>query len=257
MSRTNFLLATICLALGFTLQAQTSSSAPAPKPKDWPEPVEDTMRFGLLLLDLFEYEASRNDGALRWDTTGWWGGDYNRVWVRSEGRRSTSSARTPAEGDLQLLYGRLISPFFDMQVGVRQREFGGRRDAASRIDLVLGLTGLAPYEFQLEPTIFIGRAGEFAAQLTAAQDILFTQRTVLQMRLETSAASRKDEDAAAGSGLNDLEVGLRLRHEILREFAPYVGVSWRGLFGETAQIARRDGARVAAGSVFGGIRAWY
>ena len=219
---------------------------------EWPSPIADTMRTGFLLFDLFEFRVGEGSDAIRWDVLGWYGGDRHRAWIKSEG----SSTRKAGDADVQLLYGYLIAPFFDFQAGLRyERQWGA--GSIGRSSAVLGLQGLAPYDFELEPAIFISEDGDISARLTATKDLLLTQRLILQPRLELAAAIQGVERFGVGEGLNDLEIGLRLRYEMYREFAPYIGASWMRSFGPTARLLRSEGEDTEAFQVSIGVRFWF
>lgn len=225
--------------------------------KNWPEPIEDSMRFGFLLFDQLEYRMKDSaDDTVRWDVQGWYGGDYNRLWMKTEGEWRTGGERG-GEAEVQALYSRLIAPFWDFQAGLRYDQFSGPGFDRSRGFAVLGLQGLARYRFELEPALFISQDGDVSARLTATYDILITQRLILQPRLDFDAAVQSAEKFGVGEGVNSLGLGLRLRYEIRREFAPYVGVHWLGRFGETADLARHGGGRADDIAVVFGVRLWF
>ena len=241
--------------------SETVSAYAAPQLKepvdskaDWPSPVMDSENFGLVLFDLLEYD-SRDSGLLTWDFVGWRGGDVNRLWIKSEGTQEFTSQKS-GEADLQLLYGKLVTPFFDAQIGARVEQTWGDKKA-SRVSAVLGIQGLALYLFELEAAVFVAEAGHLAGRLTASKDFYFTQRFILQPRFETNAASLRSENFETGSGFSDLELGLRLRYEIKREVAPYIGVNWKNLFGETADFSTRAGRKISEWNAVAGIRLWY
>ena len=218
--------------------------------RDLPPPVADQQQFGFLLFERLEYGR---DG-LRWDILGWRGGDVHRWWFKSEGDQSTRGRG--GEADVQLLRGRLISPNYDLQYGLRfEGQWGdGTR---GRAFAVIGLQGLAPYRYEIEPALFISQDGDVSARFTASYDLLLTQRLILQPRLETEAALQRVERFGVGSGLNDLELALLLRYEIRREFAPYVGISWKKSFGDTARFLRREGEDPSQFRLLAGVRAWF
>ena len=221
----------------------------------WPSPVSDSAFYSFLRFDLLEYQRD-TDGldALRWDLLGWFGGDYNRLWVKSEGRYAP---REDSEVEAQVLYGRLIAPFFDLQAGLRFDQRLRPGSDPTRVYAVLGLQGLAPYRFDIEPTLFISNKGKVSARLTATYDVLLTQRLVVQPRLETNIALQKDEALGSGAGVNDLDLSLRLRYEIRREVAPYVGFTWKESFGETHDLLTREGAHPAHLAFVAGLRLWF
>lgn len=221
----------------------------------WPSPVADSASYRFLRFDLLEYQRDTDAlDALRWDLLGWFGGDYHRFWVKSEGR---FAPREDTEVEVQALYGRLIAPFFDLQVGLRfdQRLRPGFDPA--RVYAVVGVQGLAPYRFDIEPTLFVSNTGQVSGRLTATYEVLLTQRLVLQPRLETNVAAQKDADLGSGAGLNDLDLSLRLRYEIRREVAPYIGFTWKESFGETHDLVVREGAHPAHLALVAGVRLWF
>jgi copper resistance protein B len=222
----------------------------------WPEPTADSANYSFLVTELLEYRESRAAGAVRWDIYGWYGGDVNRLWVKTEGLQDVSG---PGGGEQegQLLYGRLISPFFDLQAGIRFANRSGPGPNQSRTYAALGVQGVAPYRYSLEPTLFISQDGKISVRATATYDQQLTQRLILQPRFEFDAAVQKDRSFGVGSGLNKTELGLRLRYEIKREFAPYVGVSWTQSYGSTKRLARADGENTSLLSVVAGVRMWF
>lgn len=222
----------------------------------WPEPVADRMPFGSLLFDLLEYRTGEGTDFAPWDVLGWRGGDYQRVWFKSEGTRNFPS-RAGGDAEVQVLYGRLIAPFFDFQAGLRYDRQWGPGGSRGRALAAIGVQGLAPYRYEVEPTLFISQDGDVSARFTASQDILFTQRLILQPRFETNAAVQSVPRFGVGKGLNDVELGLRLRYEIRREIAPYVGISWKRSFGETATFMRADGGKAAVWQALAGVRLWF
>ena len=122
---------------------------------------------------------------------------------------------------------------------------------------MLGLQGLSLYRFELEAALFASDAGQISARITASKDFLFTQKTIAQLRVETNGAAKRSEKFENGSGLNDLTLGLRLRYEIKREIAPYIGVSWNNLYGGTADFRKGNGGETSELSAVAGVRAWY
>ena len=233
-----------------------TQSPPGTVGKNWPRPIEDRQRFGYLLVDQLEYRMKDGDDTMRWDVVGWYGGDYNRLWIKTEGEWRTSGERG-GEAEVQALYGRLIAPFWDFQAGLRYDQFSAAGFDRSRGFAVIGLQGLARYRFELEPALFISQDGDVSARLTATYDLLLTQRLILQPRLDFDAAVQSAEKFGVGEGVNSLGLGLRLRYEIRRELAPYIGVQWLRRFGETADISRRDGGRAADIALVLGVRLWF
>ena len=202
--------------------------------------------------DRFEYQRNEGSNGIVWDGQGWIGGDYNRFWVKTEGEY-LGETRKLEDAEIQGLYSRPISPYFDFQAGVRQDVQPGAR----RTFGVLGLQGLAPYWFEVDTALFISHEGDVSARVEAEYDLRFTQRLILQPRAELNFALQDVERLAIGSGLSTAELGARLRYEFKREFAPYVGVSWVRAVGATAGFARRGGETPSHLAVVAGVRFWF
>ena len=224
-------------------------SFPLP-PKEWPEPVMDTAPFSLLRLDRLE-QHFRNGADVRvWDAEAWFGGDYNKLWLKSEGEKTVGGPTE--EADLQALYARRVSPFWHLQAGLRRE----MKPSPAQNYGVLAIQGLAPYWFEVEASAYF-RGGEVSGQIEAEYDQLLTQRLILQPRIETNWSGSADPSRGVGKGINDVELGLRLRYEIRREFAPYIGINWTRKVGDTADLARSRGEDVKEHGVVVGLRIWY
>lgn len=226
----------------------------------WPSPVNDQARYLYTLVDVLEYRPSTGAGErtsdYRWDVEGWYGGDYNRVWFKSEGQRDTAF-KADYDVDFQLLYGRFIRKHYDLQMGsrVETQSFKGRN--VTRGFGVIGIEGLVPYNYDFESALFFDQNGKVSARLSFTKDMVLTQQLILQSRFETNAAIQRVEEFTTGSGLNNLELGVRLRYEIRRELAPYVGISFDRSFGETATLVREDGGTPEQIRFVMGVRAWF
>lgn len=181
--------------------------------------MDDTHRFGKVLLDQLEYRADRDGAALGWDAQAWYGGDYDKLWVKTEGERLGGLTR---DASIDVLGDRVIARWWEAQAGVRQ-DFGR---GPARTWLALGLRGLAPYWLDVEATFYVGDAGRTALRLKADYDLLLTQRLILQPYGELNFYGKTDPERGVRSGLDDLELSLRLRYEVRRELAPYVGMGW-------------------------------
>ncbi len=226
----------------------------------WPSPVNDQENRLFTLVDLLEYRPKMSAGEgtsdYRWDIEGWYGGDYNRVWFKSEGQQDTAF-KADYDIDFQLLYGRFLWKYYDIQVGGRMETQSFRGANVTRGLAVIGLQGLVPYNYEFESAVFIAQSGAVSARLSYTKDFLLTQRLILQGRFETNLAIQRVEEFTTGSGLNNLEFGARLRYEIRREFAPYVGVSLDKSFGETATLVRQVGGDPSQIRFVVGLRAWF
>lgn len=202
--------------------------------------------------DRLEYQTNEGSPLLLFDGQGWWGTDRNRLWVKTE-IEYDFEANAFEEAELQALWSRPIARYFDFQAGVRH-DF---EPDPSRTFGVIGIQGLAPYWFEVDANLFVSGDGDVSARFEADYDLLLTQRIILQPRTELNFAAQSVEDLGIGSGLSTAELGLRLRYEIRREFAPYVGVTWTRSVGETADFARADGEDPGAVSFVAGLRFWF
>jgi copper resistance protein B len=208
--------------------------------------VNDTKVYTLVLVDQLEFRSGDAD-PISWDLQGWIGGDYNKLWLKSEGEQRTGSGAGDAE--VQALFSRLISPFWDFQVGVRvDAAYGGAVDRTR---------GLLAVGIEVEAALFVSHAGDISFRASSTYDLLFSQRLIFQPRFEINAAVQEVPEFGVGSGLNELELGWRMRYELRREFAPYIGISWARRVGGTASLARSEGAEVSDFSLVGGFRVWF
>lgn len=221
----------------------------------WPSPTADSETYAFALFDLLEYQRIRTVDALRWDALAWIGGDARRLWVKSEGQLYLSPA-SGGQADFQALYGVLIAPFFDFQAGLRYEKHYERNNP-SRVFAVVALQGLAPFGFEVEPTLFVSNKGKLSGRFTAAYNVLLMQKLVLQPRFESEFAFQKDEEFGVDSGVNDAELGLRLRYEVSRELAPYFGLSYRESIGATRARVIREGGAPNEVQFAGGVRIWF
>lgn len=228
---------------GMDMDGAASEAAP------FGPPVMDSHVWYHGLLNRFEGRVGTG-GAFHWDGEAWAGTDTNRVWFKSEG--AVDDQGVAEEGRYELLYSRPITSFFDLQGGIRT-------DADSHVGrnwLALGVEGLAPLFFHLSATAYMGGDGRFAGRVEGSYDLLLTQRLILAPEMELNFYSKADPARAIGAGLSSVDAGLRLRYEITRKFAPYLGLAYEQATGETAAIVRASGARPASLRFTFGIRAW-
>ena len=211
--------------------------------------MDDMSTFGMVLLDQLEWSEVENRDALAWDAQAWYGNDYTKLWLKSEGERVAGEY----EGRAELYFDRVLARWWNLQVGVRQ-DFS---EGPSRSWAGIGIQGLAPHWFEVEATAFVGEQGRIAAIFSGEYEILLTQRLILQPKIEFDLYSKDDPDNGIGSGLADTELALRLRYEFRREFAPYVGIVWTRLYGETADFARAEGVDTDDLQFVAGVRFWF
>ena len=201
--------------------------------------------------NLAEYQARKGSDGFRWAGEAWYGGDINRLTIKSEGEGVFGEGIEGAE--VQALYSRAIGPYFNAQAGIRQ-DLGSGPD---RTYATIGFEGLAPYWFEVEGALFLSNKGDLLARLEGYYDQRITQKLILQPMAELNFSAQDVPETGTGSGLSDVELGLRLRYEIVREFAPYVGVEWARKVGDTARFARAAGEDASGVSFVAGIRAWF
>jgi copper resistance protein B len=204
-----------------------------------------------VLFNLAEYQARRGHDGYRWDGEAWIGGDFDRLQLRTEGT-GTIRGRVD-DGEVQALYSRAVDPYFDVQAGVR-RDVGS---GPARTYATIGAEGLAPYMIRAEARLFVSTHGEVLGRLEGWYDQRLTQRIILQPRVELNFSAQDIRERRVGAGLYDAELGLRLRYEITRRFAPYVGLSHEAATGRAADDIRADGHDPVTTSLVGGVRFWF
>ncbi|PPT57505.1 copper resistance protein CopB [Xanthomonas arboricola] len=203
-----------------------------------------------VLLDRLEaFDTTRGSGQ-DWEARAWIGGDIDRLWLRSEGERQ--DGRTQA-ASVEAFYGHAISPWWDLLVGARQDIGAGEQ----RSWAAFGVQGLAPYKFETEATLYVGSGSRAALRLEGEYEVLLTNRLILQPRVEADIALTDDDRRGVGSGLEQVEVGLRLRYEITRRFAPYIGWVHSRSFGDTARRAVIDDEPARDSRFVAGLRIWF
>jgi len=211
----------------------------------------DQLAFGMFLLDEFEFVSGSEGKGGAWSFQAARGGDTNKLWLRSQGLKIGGQPVDPETG-AEALWWRALTPFWGTVLGMRQ-DFG----AASHSWLAFGVEGLAPYWFELEATAYVGEDGRLAARFKASYDLLFTNRLILTPGIESNAYSRSEPDRGLGDGVSNVEFGLRLRYEVHRKFAPYIGYVWDRSFAGTADLARQEGDDRSEHRLVAGLRLWW
>ncbi len=206
--------------------------------------------YAKLLVDLAEYQVRDDKDGYRWEGEAWFG-DLDRLVLKSKGEGTFGEGIDHAE--VQALYAKALDPWWNLQFGVRQ----DIRPQPERTWATLGIEGRAPYQFEVQAAAFLSDKGQLTARIEGAYDQRLTQRLILQPRAELDFSAQDMPDQRIGAGLSSAELGLRLRYEIRREFAPYVGVNWTWAAGKTADYARLDGKDVTERSFVAGIRFWF
>ena len=210
------------------------------------------MMFSYVEGERLEYRSNDGDPIFLWDVQGWYGGDINKLWLKTEGEYDFE-ADNFEDAEVQALWSRAITAFFDLQAGLRH-DFAPGDD---RTFGVLGVQGLTPYLFEVDAAAFISDDGDVSARVEVEFEFLLTQRLILQPRTELNFSAQDTPDVGVGAGLSTAEVGARLRYEFRRELAPYVGVSWERAVGDTADFARAEGDDPGSVSFVAGLRLWF
>ncbi len=209
------------------------------------------MAFWRVAFDRVETQISNAQEQAVWDVQGWYGGDINKLWVKTEGEFSFTDDDFE-EAEIQALWSRAISPYFDFQAGVRYD-----LNPKSLAHGVIGVQGLAPYWFEIDASAFISVDGDVTARLEAEYDVHLSQWLVLQPRVEIALAAQDIPELNIEAGITDLQAGLRLRYAVKRQFSPYIGVAWHSKFGGEADLARAQGEGAKSAKLVLGVSAWF
>ena len=227
-----------------------ASLALAAEEHDHPHDHGDDPFLTRVIIDQLEIRDADGPNPTAMEAQAWVGKDLNKLWLKTNIERRDGETE---EAEIQALYSRAISPFWNAQIGARQ----DATPAPSRNWGVIGVQGLAPYWFEVEAGLFVGESGRVAARFSAEYELLLTQQLILMPSVEVNMYGQNDAETGTGSGLADATAGLRLRYEIRREFAPYVGINWDKKFGNTANFAKGNSETVSDTAFVVGLRAWF
>jgi copper resistance protein B len=212
--------------------------------------MDDDPWHAMVLVDQLEWQDAEEGDALAWDLEAWAGSDHDRVLLRAEGERVDGETE---ENRLELLWWQPVTARWDLVAGLRQ----DLEPEAARSYAALGVQGLAPGWIHVEATAYFGERGQSGVVVKAGPELLLTNRLLLAPLVEIDAWGRDDEVNGIGNGVSRVTAGLRLRYEIRREFAPYVGLEWAGKLGDTADLARDAGESVRDARWVAGLRVWF
>jgi copper resistance protein B len=212
--------------------------------------MQDNTTQTMVLVDQLEaFDAHASNGEA-WDAEAWYGTDTNKLWLRTEGNHDAGGL---TDADTEILWSHAASAFWNTQLGVRQDV----NSDSHRTWAAFGVEGTAPYWIELEATGYVSTSGYTAARLRAEYTVLFTQRWILQPEFETNLYGKGDPRDDTGSGVSDMQLGLRLRYDVTRPFAPYVGVVWSRRFGETADWIQQHREPIFDTQIVVGLHAWF
>ncbi|KEZ17927.1 MULTISPECIES: copper resistance protein B [Sphingobium] len=209
------------------------------------------IKSGMILIDQLEAVMGKGKDGYAWEAQGWYGGDIDRLWFKTEGE--SSFGESPEHAEVQALWSRALDPWWNLQAGIRQ-DFGAGPD---RTYAVVGVQGLAPYWFEMGGALFLSDKGDFTARIEAEYDQRLTQKLILQPAAELNFSAQDVPELGIGSGLSTAELGLRLRYQFVPEFAPYVGVRYERAFGDTADFRRARDEKAGGWNFLIGIRSWF
>jgi len=235
------------------IQKMVDDGQDSPQENFGVQQIHDEQLFYRVIGDRVEQRFQQGDNALLYDVQGWVGNDYNKLWLKAEGEYNTSQNQHE-ETSFEALYSRNVVSFWDVQAGLRH-DFINEED--DRDFAALGVQGLAPYWFEVEATSYVSDEGDISAVLEAEYDLLLSQRLILQPRFETEVAVQDVEDYNIGSGITGFETGLRLRYEVSRKFAPYVGISYEQATFETKDMLEADGEQTNNTAFVAGLKFWF
>lgn len=226
----------ILLGIGITSQANAMG--------------EDDPLLTKVMIDQFEKRYTDGEDSLILEADAWIGKDLHKAWFKFDAEHVDGKLE---EFEVQALYSRAVDPYWDIQIGWKHNS----KPKPDSDWLALGFKGLAPYWFEIDAAAFIGESGQVNLSLAAEYELMLTQQWVLSPEAEMNFYTKDDDERETGSGLSDTQLGLRLRYEIKREFAPYIGVNWTRKYGGTADHARDEGEDTNDVQLVAGIRAWF
>ncbi len=213
--------------------------------------MEDDPLLTKVMINKLEITDNDKEGnpTLVWEADAWIGKDLNKVWLKSSGERNDGKQETSTSA----LYSRAIDPYWDFQVGLLH----DTTPDAKRNYAEFGIKGVAPYFFETDASIAIGKNGHSKLSVSSEYELMLTQKLVLSPEIELTAYGKSDPKMGVGVGLSSTEAGLRLRYEIKREFAPYIGVNFSKKFGQTSDFAKEDGENTSDTQWVIGVRTWF
>lgn len=239
------------LLAGMLTLANLSGPARAGEEHEAQQFHEEPPVLATLLVDQLEHRWRDGENSVDWELRGWIGGDTHKFWVNARGSKPVEGGVEKAE--FQFLYSRMVSEFWDVQAGIRYDV----RPQPQTTYAVAGVKGIAPYYFDVTAQAFLSDEGNLSGRIEAEYDVLITQKLILQPLAEINLSAQRVRELDLGRGISNIELGLRLRYEVVKEFAPYVGVSWERKLGETANIARRHGEDPSDLAFLAGVRFWF
>lgn len=205
-----------------------------------------------VMIDRLERDYTDKGDFTQFEGQAYIGTDTNKLWLKGEGKRLGGKTQ---DADIEAYYSHAIAAFWDAQIGMRHDFSAGT--IPGRNWLGFGIQGLAPYKFDTAATAYIGNSGRTALRLTGEYDFFITQRLIFWPGVELNLYGKNDPERNIGKGLSDTRLVLRLRYEIRREVAPYVGIQWTNKYGQTASYARANSEATSDMQLIAGLRLWW
>ncbi len=206
--------------------------------------------YAAMRIDLAEYRFSHQGDSLQWEGEGWIG-DQDRLLLRSRGEGETGQGLDDVE--IEAAWSHAISPWWNLQAGLRQ----DIQPVPARTHAMVGIEGETPYRVAVLAEAYLSDRGQASGRLELSADERLTRQVVLQPRAEITLSAQSEPDERLGAGLTNAELGLRLRYEVTRKLAPYVGFAWTWTGAQTAAWRRAAGEAVSTRSIVAGIRTWF
>jgi copper resistance protein B len=212
--------------------------------------VHDTAIHSFVLFDRLEWQTTRVGRGLVIDSEGWIGGDRDRLWFRAEG---DGNARGVDQANVDVLYGRMFARWWDVVAGVRQDVAPG----PARTWAAIGVQGLAPYWFEVDATAYVSASGRVRVRFDVEYELRLSNRLIVQPRIDATVLGTPDRERGLDAGLGMVDAGIRVRYEIRRQFAPYIGVAWHDARGQTVDVTDVAGESSRGARLVTGVRMWF
>lgn len=193
--------------------------------------------------------AQQNSG--QYELKLWYGNDYNRLYLNTSGEFAQNDLE---QASTSLIWWRPFSPYWNTTFGLKQ-DYDA--DSTDQTWLGFGVSGLAPYWFDVEASVYGALTGHSQLQLNASYDLNISQKWVLQPEVELLAYGKTDVQHRYGAGLAEIKSGLRLRYEITPQFAPYIGLEHERFVGKTAKLYKDLEDDRSSRKILLGLRFWY
>lgn len=204
-----------------------------------------------VIVDRLELAFNDDETMAVLDGDAWYGGDINKLWFKAEAEYSYDHDEFE-EVKLQALWSHAISPFFDLQTGLRYD-----LEPEGKAYGVFGVQGMTPYRFEVDAAAFLSEEGDVSASAEIEYELMLTQRLHLKPRVEIGLSASDVPELGIGSGFTDAAAGVRLSYDLVREFSPYIGVEWQGSLGDTRDMMTAAGEDPDSSVIVFGFRAWY